>query len=398
MPGLSAWEEEEHVRRLHDLCQPSTSTPAINRRGPGPQLNRRQREHGLRGNVAALLDWTQSHGITFSQAAERLCLAPRTLRQWRFDHREASTLPLPLGRPCLRAPRAVRNEVIALLDELGPATGVPTLRDCFPTLARAELEDLVRRYRRVWRKRHQQALHVLHWQAPGAVWAMDFSQATYRVEGKDRYLLAVRDLASGQQLLWWPTPAINTEETLAALSFLFAEHGAPLVLKTDNGSPFCADQTLEFLRQADVIPLFSPPRMPRYNGAIEAGIGSLKTRTDQHATHHSRAGHWTLDDLSAAHAQANAEARPHGPTGPSPDAMWTARPYLTAEERSLFRAAVERQRQQLQVQEGLPDNPAQARTQDRPAIRRALEELGYLCYSRRRLPLPFRKLKVANIR
>ena len=140
------------------------------------------------------------------------------MRQWRLDQREASPLPLPLGRPCLRAPRGLRNEVIALLDELGPATGVPTLRACFPTLARAELQDIVRRYRRVWRKRNQQALRVLHWQVPGAVWAMDFSQATYRVEGKDRYLLAVRDLATGQQLLWWPTPAINTEETLAALA------------------------------------------------------------------------------------------------------------------------------------------------------------------------------------
>jgi putative transposase len=401
-PGLSAWEEEEHVKRLHDLCQPS-APPANNHRGrvprgPGPQLNRRQREHKLRGNVVALLDWTQSRGITFSQTADRLCLAPRTLRQWCLDQRAASALPSPLGRPCLRAPRAVRNEVIAMLDELGPGIGVPTLRDHFPTLARAELEDLVRRYRRVWRKRHQQALRVLHWQVSGAVWAMDFSEATHRVEGKYRYLLAVRDLASGQQLLWWPTPAINTEETLAALTFLFAEHGAPLVLKTDNGSPFCAEQTLEFLRQADVIPLFSPPRMPSYNGAVEAGIGSLKTRTDQHAAHHGRAGHCTLDDLSAAQAQANTEARPHGPTGPSPEAMWTTRRRLTAEERSLFHAAVDRQRQAIHVQEGLPDNAAHARAQDRPAIRRALEELGYLLYSRRRLPLPIRKQKVANIR
>jgi transposase InsO family protein len=292
----------------------------------------------------------------------------------------------------------VRNQVIALLDELGPGTGVPTLAACFPTLARAELEDLVRRYRRVWRKRHHQALRVLHWQVPGAVWAIDFSEAPYRIEGQDRYLLAVRDLASGQQLLWWPTPAINTAETLAALALLFAEHGAPLVLKTDNGSPFCAEATLDFLHHAGVIPLFSPARMPRYNGAIEAGIGSLKTRTDQHASHHGRAGHWTLDDLSAAQAQANTQARPQGPTGPTPDELWTTRRRLTPADRALFRAALERQRHAFQVQEGLPANPAQQRTQDRPAIRRALEELGYLHYSRRRLPLPFRKHKAANIR
>ena len=138
--------------------------------------------------------------------------------------------------------------------------------------------------------------------------------------------------------------------------------------------------------------------MPRYNGAIEAGIGSLKTRTDQHASHHGRAAHWTRDDMSAAQAQANTEARPKGPTGPSPDELWTTRRSLTAEERALFHAAVQRQRQTIQVQEGLPDNAAHARAQDRPAIRRALEELGYLLYSRRRLPLPIRKRKVANIR
>lgn len=390
------------MKRLHDLCQPS-APPVVLRRGPGPQLTRRQQERDLRDNVVALLDWTASQGQPLHETAERLRLAPRTLRQWRLrswrpERSGSPTLLVPLGRPCLRAPREVRNDVIALLDELGPATGAPTLRACFPTLARAELEDLVRRYRRVWRKRNRQALRVLHWHVPGAVWAMDFSQATYPVEDKDRYLLAVRDLASGQQLLWWPVSAIDTDETLAALAYLFAAHGAPLVLKTDNGSPFCADQTLAFLRQAEVIPLFSPPRVPRYNGAIEAGIGSLKTRTDQHASRHGRAGHWTLDDLSAAQAQANNEARPQGPTGPTPEELWTTRRRLTREERLLFHAAVERQRQTIQAQDGAPDNPAHARAQDRPAIRRALEELGYLHYSRRRLPLPIRKLKVASIR
>lgn len=389
------------MRRLHDLCHGPAPLPRRGpdqRRGPAPQLARRRREQELRGNVVALLDCINSQGPTLSQAAERLCLAPRTLRRWRRARCSAPPLPVPLGRPCHRAPRQVRNEVIAMIDELGPGTGVPTLRASFSTLARAELADLVRRYRRVWRQRHGQALRKLHWQVPGAVWAMDFSEATYRVEGHDRYLLAVRDLASAQQLLWWPTPAINTEETLAALAFLFAVHGAPLVLKADNGSPFCATQTLEYLHQHEVIPLFSPPRMPRYNGAIEAGIGSLKTRTDQHASHHGHAGHWTLDDLSAAQAQANTQARPQGPTGPTPEEVWTTRGPLTPADRALFRAALERQREAIQVQEGLPDNPAQQRAQDRPAVRRALEELGYLLYSRRRLPLPIRKRKAANIR
>jgi transposase InsO family protein len=385
------------VRRLQDLCCQPSPIPADTRRGSVWQHGQRQREQDLRDHVVALLDWSLAQGQASSDIAGQLRLSPRTLRQWSWQQRHQVS-SLPLGRPCLCPPCAVRNEVIALLDELGPATGVPTLQACFQALARAELADIVHRYRRVWRKRQQQPLHVLHWQVPGAVWAMDFSEATQRIEGKDRYLLAVRDLASGQQVLWWPTPAINTEETLAALAYLFATHGAPLVLKMDNGSPFCAMATLTLLHQAEVIPLFSPPRTPRYNGAIEAGIGSLKTRTQQHASRLGRTDQWTLDDLSAAQAQANTESRLHGLNGPTADELWSTRRPLSAERRTIFRVTVERYREEIDAQEGLPDNPAQRRAQDRPAIRRALEEHGYLFYSRRRLPLPIRKQKVANIR
>jgi hypothetical protein len=57
---------------------------------------------------------------------------------------------VPLGRPTIRSPRDKRNAVLAVLDKLGPATCLPTLRDCFPSMPRAEIEDIVRRYRRVW--------------------------------------------------------------------------------------------------------------------------------------------------------------------------------------------------------------------------------------------------------
>src|SRR5207253_1281188 len=106
-------------------------------------------------------------------------------------------------------------------------------------------------------------------------------------------LLAVRDLASGYQLCWLPVTAAASAITCAALARLFAAHGMPLVLKADNGPPFRADQTKRFLQQAGVHFLFSPPHWPGYNGAIEAAIGSLKTRTERHAADHDHAGRWT---------------------------------------------------------------------------------------------------------
>jgi transposase InsO family protein len=99
---------------------------------------------------------------------------------------------------------------------------------------------------------------------------------------------AVRDLASGRQLLWQPVKTMTAEVTESALSSLFAEHGRPLVLKSDNGSAFIAETTKVFLKRAGVFCLFSPTGLPSYNGSREAGIGSLKTRTQAHRAGASR--------------------------------------------------------------------------------------------------------------
>jgi transposase InsO family protein len=267
-------------------------------------------------------------------------------------------------------------------------------------MLRAELQDLLRRYRRVWRCRYHQAMHILSWPAPGRVWAMDFTEAPAAIDDLFPSVLAVRDLASGRQLLWLPVPAADGYQTRLALASLFVLHGAPLVLKSDNGSPFDAEATLALVHRAGVIPLFSPPSYPQHNGAIEAGIGSLTTRTEHHAARHDRPGHWTCDDLAAAQAEANATARPQGPTGPTPDQSWAARPTMTAEERIRFHEAVNRQRHEVRLQQGKPDRPLghqEERALDRLAIQRALVEHGYLLFSRRRIPLPFRRKKVTEI-
>ncbi len=294
-----------------------------------------------------------------------------------------------------------RQEVLELLDELGPGVGLPTLRGCFPGLLRAELEDLLRRYRCVWRKRHEAVLHVLEWTVPGGVWAVDFAEAPAAIDGAYPYLLAVRDLASGRQLLWLPTTAQTAAEVVAALAPLFVLHGPPLVLKSDNGSAFIAEATQALLAGAGIIPLFSPAYTPQYNGAVEAGIGSLKTRTERHAARSGHPGVWMADDAAAAQAEANALAHPRGEQGPTPDASWSARRRLTAAERALFLATVARLRDEERARAGLategsPHSTAERRAA-RVAIRRALVEHGYLLFSRRRIPLPIPRRKADRL-
>jgi len=387
------------VNHLRDYCDHQNERDTPSRRGRAAQFDERRFEDAARRHAVELGRQLVDEGFHWNEAAEMLDLSPRTLRDWRNDQRQPGPLAL-LGRPVLRSSREQRNEVIHLIDEAGPAIGVPTLRACFPQMLRAELEDLLTRYRRVWRQRNYEPLRVLHWHQPGRVWAIDYTGPLTPVEGRFPYLLAVRDLASGQQLLWLPTEEATARNAADALAGLFMVHGAPLVLKCDNGAPFTSGTVRQLNHAFGVKMLFSPPRMPRYNGAIEAGIGSLKARTEHHATRHGRPGQWIFADVAAAILEANATARPLGPDGSTPDELWAGHSRVSADERTRFAAEVERQRSADDAQGGPTANPAtdlDEPARERQILRRALEGLGYLTYTRRRLPLPFTSKKVAVI-
>jgi hypothetical protein len=296
-----------------------------------------------------------------------------------------------LGQPVRRSPPDARNAVILFLDQHGPHVGVPLLRTCFPAMGRAELTDLLARYRRVWRERNRVPLRVLRWSGVGRVWAIDFTGPRPAIEGRYPYLLAVRDLASGQQLLWRPVEAATGQVARDALAALFAQHGAPLVVKCDNGSPFTSAVVEELLAAHGVRALYSPPHWPRYNGSVEAGIGSLKDRTDGWAARAGHAGQWTWDDVAGACEEANTLSRPRGASGPSPDELWSARGTITAEERAAFGAAVDEARRAPGPGESCADTGAvirSGRAMARDAIRLALERCGYLHYKRRAIPPP----------
>jgi hypothetical protein len=395
------------VKRLQELAQPEPpKLTSSARRGRARQHFERRREHNLRRHVVDLCRWSEQLGWEQQAIAGLLHLAPRTLRHWGHALLPLGGLavpPIALGRPPRCSSAKMRNQVVALLDEIGPALGVPGLRLAFPHMARAELEDILFRFRRVWRIRHYLPLRVLHWPVPGRVWAIDFAEASQAIDGIYPYLLAVRDLASGRQLLWLPVEYADSIAVELALGSLFALHGVPLVIKCDNGSPFTAAFSCLASCSSPLV-LFSPPYTPAYNGSIEAGIGSLKTRTEAHAARHGHPGYWTLDDVAAAQAEANATARPHGPTGPTPDEIWRRRSPITATERAPFHATVDHCRTELRSDSDAgpwpnvgPLTDRQARALDRQAIRRALEQHGYLLYSRRRIPLRIKRRKTANI-
>jgi hypothetical protein len=277
--------------------------------------------------------------------------------------------------------------LLALLGLLGPGTGLPTLRALCPEMARREIQDLLRRYRRVWRRRHRLLVHVLHWQRAGTVWAVDFAEPPLAVDGCYSRLLAVRDLASGLQLAWLPVADESAPTAGDGLVALFRAHGAPLVLKSDNGSAFIAEQTRSLLAAWRVWHLRSPPDLPEYNGSCEAGIGSMKTRTHHQAARGARPGVWTCDDTEAARLEANTTARPWGYRGPTPTEVWAQRRPVTPAERAAFGRRMERLERAERLQRGLGPEVAGNRMEQaaahRAALVRALVEAGYLAFTRK---------------
>ena len=112
--------------------------------------------------------------------------------------------------------------------------------------------------------------------------------------------VAVRDFASGMQLAWTPVSDAKAPAAREVLEHLVQSHGDPLVLKSDNGSAFVADEFRTWLDHQQVVHLRSPVRMPCFNCACEAGIGAAKRRIEYFAARHDRHLDWSTSDLGSA--------------------------------------------------------------------------------------------------
>lgn len=378
------------------------------RRDPCWQVDAREAERTVRRSAVAftrcLLRRENDRGrriYSVVRVAGLIGISDSTLGEWLRQWREDRMRLEPRGRTLERSDRDTRNALMAALQLLGPGVSIAVMQELFPDVARRELEAFVARYENAYRRRNALLIHALRWTRVGAVWAMDFIQAPSAIEGQYRWVLLVRDLASG--VLLWATPVDDcTGLTVRhALRALIVEHGAPLVLKSDNGSGFIDHQTRALIAAHGIAFLLSPPGLPAYNGSCEAGGGSLKTRTHHQAARHDRPGEWTCDDVEAARLQANQTARPHGFNQPVPDDLWAGRVALTDAERRAFLEAVARARPEAHAQLGLLPNITLSERQtdnvERVAIARALVALEYLKFRRRRIAPPITRVTRAKI-
>ena len=98
-----------------------------------------------------------------------------------------------------------------------------------------------------------------------------------------------------------PVPAANSYHTATALRAIFATHGLPDVLVSDNGSAFTSIEFRTFLEQNGIRHLTSAPYHPATNGLVQtfkkgmkkSSSGDLKTQLARFLFHYRTTPHST---------------------------------------------------------------------------------------------------------
>lgn len=176
---------------------------------------------------------------------------------------------------------------------------MPRLRAALPGLPRNSAAAYLRRLRRLERRRRQRWRHRVHWLVPGAVWAIDGTWLDQAVVGHGRRALIVVELNSKKTLAVVSVHGERAVDVERVLADLIAKHGAPLVLKLDNGSAFISERVAAFCRRHGITLMHSPVRRPSWNGTCEVS-GRWAKRRAEVAARRRGDGTLTQADLDCA--------------------------------------------------------------------------------------------------
>ncbi len=110
---------------------------------------------------------------------------------------------------------------------------------------------------------------------PHHVWAYDFVLARTH-DGRAFRMLTAIDEYSRECLAILVARRIRSDDVLALLAELFADHGPPDHIRSDNGPEFTAKAVREWLCRVDVKTLFIEPGSPWENGYNESFNGKLR--------------------------------------------------------------------------------------------------------------------------
>ena len=146
-------------------------------------------------------------------------------------------------------------------------------------------EDLEKKVRGCTACQENQNLHPpapLHpWEWPACPWAR--VHIDYAGPFLGRMFLVVVD-AYSKWLDVRTVPAATSNNTMKVLRSIFATHGLPEMIVSDNGSTFTSQEFRMFLKQNGVRHICSAPYHPASNGLVERAVQTLKRAMKKSAT------------------------------------------------------------------------------------------------------------------
>lgn len=104
---------------------------------------------------------------------------------------------------------------------------------------------------------------------PHQVWAYDFVHDKCN-QGHTLRFLTITDEFTRQSLAVVAATSIRSHDVIEVLRRLFAQHGAPQYLRSDNGPEFVSKAVREWLKQQDVQAAYIEPGCPWQNGFAES--------------------------------------------------------------------------------------------------------------------------------
>ncbi len=143
--------------------------------------------------------------------------------------------------------------------------------------------------------------------APNGIWAYDFVFDAC-ANGQKLKCLTLIDEWTRECLAIVPAARIRSGDVINTLSRLFALHGAPAFIRSDNGPEFVACELQKWLEKQGVSTAYIQPGKPWQNGVIESFNARFRADClDMEWFHHRREAKWFIENWRKQYN----EERPH---------------------------------------------------------------------------------------
>ena len=210
---------------------------------------------------------------SLKQAAEILEVSPRTLNEWKriaSNSESQKSTGRPKSRPTLFEKLKISREWKrqGFPGSRAVSRALPGVR---VRLIREVIAGLKLRRRTRSASRLKATRLSIEPKTPGHFVAID---GALLENGKE--VIVLRDRASLFTRIEKSQRRVRSADTLRAFQRLESLGRLPLVVSSDNGSPFCSSEVANYFRLKKIIHLRSLPRTPQHNGACEIAVREVK--------------------------------------------------------------------------------------------------------------------------